>query len=101
MGGNSDLYQRGISKQLLGINIAKRKPMSVTLQELIKADLIVVVANDMPKIIFNYQNVNLEKKLVIWGIKDEQKRNQNNIKSIVLQIKEKIEELNKKLEKRK
>lgn len=93
MGGNSDSDQQGIAKKLLGINIAKRKPMPLTLQELIKADKIIVVANDVPEIIFNYQNAPLQKKLVIWKIKDEQKRNKNNIKNIALQIKDKVEEL--------
>lgn len=95
MGGNSDSIQRGIAKKILGVNIAKRKPMPLQLQELIKADLIVVVANDVPKIIFNYSLINLMKKVVIWEIKDEQKRNKNNIKNIVLQIKTKVEELNR------
>jgi len=95
MGGNSDPVQRKVAKEILGINIAKRKPMPITLPELIKADKIVVVANDIPEIIFNYQNINLMKKVVIWKIKDEQKRNQNNIKSIVLQIKARVEELGK------
>ena len=101
MGGNSDADQRGIAKNLLGVNIAKRKPMPVNLQELIKADLIVVVADDISKIIFNYQNVPLQKKIVIWNIRDEQKRNKENIKKIALLIKEKVEELNIKLEKKK
>jgi protein-tyrosine-phosphatase len=101
MGGDSDNEQRRISKKFLDINIAKRKPMPLTLQELIKADKIIVVANDIPKIIFNYQNVNLTKKLVIWKIRDEQKKNAKNIKKIVLKIKKKIDKLNKKLEKKK
>lgn len=99
MGGNSDNKERRIAKQILGVNIAKRKPLSLTLQELIKADKIIIVANDIPEIIFDYQLVNLKKKLVIWKIKDEQKRNKNNIKNIVLQIKVKVEEFGVLLEK--
>jgi len=95
MGGNSDKEQRQISAKLLGINIAKRKPLPITLPELIEADLIIVVANDIPKRIFDYHNVNLQKKLIIWKIKDEQKRNKRNINNIVLKIKERIENLNR------
>jgi len=101
MGGNSDAEQREIAKKILGINITKRKPMPIKLQELIKADLIVVVADDIPEILFNYQIVSLQKKLVMWKIKDEQKRNKENINKITLLIKNKVDKLNKELEKRK
>jgi len=101
MGGNSDNKQRQISKQLLGINIAKRKPIPLTLQNLIESDLIVVVANDIPMIIFNYQLKSIKDKVIIWKIKDEQKMNTKNIKRIILEIKRKIEDLNIKLEARK
>jgi protein-tyrosine-phosphatase len=101
MGGNSDADQRKIAREILEVNIAKRKPLPVTLQELIKADLIIVVASDIPKIMFDYSVINLTKKVIIWNIKDEQKRNKANIKKITLLIKDKVEELNGKLEKRK
>ena len=97
MGGDSDADQRAISKKFLGINIAKRKPLPLKLQELLEADKIVVVANDVPRIIFNYAPVPLQKKVVIWKIKDEQKRNKRNIKRIVFAIKRKVEEWNRKL----
>ncbi|VVB82126.1 Low molecular weight phosphotyrosine protein phosphatase [uncultured archaeon] len=97
MGGNSDKEQQDISKKLLGINIAKRKPLSLTIKDLKEADLIVVVANDIPKIIFNYRSKSLFKKIVIWKIKDEQMQNKKNIKNIILSIKRKVEQLNQKL----
>ena len=97
MGGESDKEQRQISAKLLGINIAKRKPLPITLPELIEADLIIIVANDIPKKVFDYNNVNLQKKLIIWKIKDEQKRNKRNINNIVLKIKERVENLNETL----
>jgi protein-tyrosine-phosphatase len=100
MGGGSDKEQRQISNKLLGINIAKRKPLPITLPELIETDLIIVVANDIPKKMFDYHNVNLQKKLVIWKIKDEQKRNKRNINNIVLKIKRRVDKLNKKLTKK-
>ncbi len=101
MGGNSDNEQREISNKLLGINIAKRKPLPIKISELKEADLIIVVANDIPKIMFNYSLAPLYKKLIIWKIKDEQKRNKRNINKIVLSIKERVENLNETLEKRK
>jgi protein-tyrosine-phosphatase len=95
MSEGSDREQRIIAKKLLGINIAKRKPLSLRLHELIEADKIIVVANDVPKVIFNYALVNLQKKIIVWSIKDEQRRNKRNIKRIVLEIKRRVEELNK------
>ena len=97
MGENSDWVQRNIAKSLLGINIAKRKPLPLTFQSMRDADLIVVAANDIPKIIFNYPLPSIQKKLIIWKIKDEQARNKKNITRIVLKIKKKVDELNKKL----
>jgi protein-tyrosine-phosphatase len=100
MGGKPDKEAVEIPKELLGINIIKRKPLPVKIQELVEADLIVVVANDIPKRIFDYQLINLKKKLVIWKIKDEQKRNKKNIKKITLTIKKRIDKLNQKLNKK-
>ena len=68
MGGRPDKEAVEIPKELLGINIIKRKPLPITLPELIEADLIIVVANDIPKRIFDYQSINLQKKLIIWKI---------------------------------
>lgn len=100
MGGKPNKEAVEIPKELLGITINKRKSLPLNLQELIEADLIVIVANDVPKKIFDYQLVPLQKKLIIWKIKDEQKRNKRNIKKIVFSIKRKVDELNKKLEKK-
>jgi protein-tyrosine-phosphatase len=97
MGGNADKEQKFLAKQLLEIDIGKRNPLPVKLQELIDYDLIIVVANDIPKLMFDYQLVNLEKKLIIWRIKDEQKKNTRNIKRTILEIKRKVDDLNKKL----
>jgi protein-tyrosine-phosphatase len=97
MGGNADGEQRKLAKQILGINIGKRKPVSLSLDDLTDADLIVVVADDVPKIIFNYQLEPIIKKIVMWEIKDEQKMNKKNIKKIIFMIKEKVDELNKEL----
>lgn len=97
MGGNSDKEQRRISNKLLRINIAKRKPLPIKIKELIDSDLIIVVANDIPKIMFNYSLVPLYKKLIIWRIKDEQMKNKKNINKIILEIKRKVDKLNRRL----
>jgi protein-tyrosine-phosphatase len=96
-GGSPDKEQIELSKKILGINIIKRKPLPLTIQNLKEADLIVVVANDIPKIIFNYRSRRLFKKVIIWKIKDEQMRNKDNIKKIILLIKKKIEKLNRRM----
>jgi len=101
MGGEGDKEQKDIPKKLLGVDITKRKPMPLTLQELIKSNLIVVAANDIPKIIFDYQLMPIKSKVRIWNIKDEQKRSTRNIKAIVLIIKTKVDNLVNELEKRK
>ncbi len=100
MGGDSDREQRKISKELLGINIAKRKPLPLKLQELAEADKIIIVANDVPKIVFDYKKGLFYRKVVIWKIRDEQMRNKKNIKRIVLSIKKRVEELNNQLERK-
>ena len=86
-----------ISKKILGININKRKPKELTIEDLISSDLIIVSADDIPKIIFNYKGLK-NKKIIFWKIKDEQEENQKNIKQIILLIKRKVDELNKKLQ---
>ena len=47
----------------------------------------------IPKVIFNYWNAPIMKKVVIWRIKDEQKMNKKNIRKIVLAIKRKVDRL--------
>jgi len=98
MGGEGDKEQKDIPKKMIGADITKRKPMALTLQDLKKSDLIVVVADDIPKIIFNYQLIPIKNKVRIWNIKDEQKRNTRNIKGIVLIIKSKVDNLVNELE---
>ena len=100
MGGNSDSAQREVSKNLLKINISKRGPKPLTIPEMLAADLIIVVANDIPKVIFNYQRISVKRKAIIWKVPDEQRMNMKKIKNTILLIKEKVDELNKKLEKK-
>ena len=99
MGGHSDKEQREIPKKLLGINIDNRKPIPLNIRDLKNSDMIIVVANDIPRRIFDYQKMYIQNKVFIWKIKDEQKQNKNNIKSIVLKIKKRVDRLNRKLRK--
>lgn len=98
MGGDSDKEQRNISKKILGIDIAKRKSLPVTIKDLKEADLVIVVADDIPKIIFNYRFGIFYRKILIWKIRDEQMQDRKNIKRIVLAIKKKADKLNRRLE---
>jgi len=75
----------------------KGKPKPVNLKELLKADLIILIADDVPKIMFNYWLAPLEKKIIVWKIKDEQRKNMRNIEKIVNRIKKNIEKLVKDL----
>jgi protein-tyrosine-phosphatase len=99
--GNADSEQVELAKNLLGINITKRNPISIKLKDLKESDLIIVVADDVPKMMFNYKRDSLIKKIIFWGIKDEQYKNERNIKNIIFQIKERVENLNETLEERK
>jgi protein-tyrosine-phosphatase len=99
-GSNSDAEQQKLAKDILRIDITKRKSLPVTKKELIDADLIIVVANDIPKIMFNYKSGVLFRKVKIWKIKDEQFRRKGNIKRTILAIKRKVDKLNRKLERK-
>ncbi len=98
-GEESDGIQRRTVKSLLGVSISKRKPIGVNIEDLKNSDLIVVVADDVPKIMFNYPYVVLNKKMIFWNIKDEQYGKKENIKKIILEIKRKVDALNKQLNK--
>ncbi len=100
IGGDSDQLQKDIAKDILDADISKRSPFPLNVNDLKESDLIIVVADDIPKIIFNYQLLPIREKVVIWKIKDEQKGNKENIKKIVLTIKKRVDELNKKLERK-
>ena len=101
MGQDSDTVQRRISKSILGVDISKRNPLPLTYQDMINNNLIIVVADDVPRIVFNSPLPSMQKKIVMWKIKDEQAMNEKNIRDIVLKIKRKVDDLLKKLEKTK
>ena len=97
MNASSDSVQKRIAKKFNGNILGEPKP--IKLNEIIEADLIIVVANDVPKIMFNYALKPISKKVVVWRIKDEQNKNEKNIIKIVKKIQKKVERLIKKLEK--
>ena len=96
MGTQADKAQKKIAKQM---DVEIKGPSNpVNLPELKKADLIIVVAKDVPRQMFDYWKIPLKKKLLKWRIKDEQMENTKNIKNIVKLIKKKVDKLTKKLE---
>lgn len=100
MDGKADSEQVKLAKNILGINISKRNPLPIRLQDLLGANLIIVVANDIPQIMFNYKPLSLKNKIIFWKVKDEQMRNKKNIKKIIFTIKRKVDKLNRKLGKK-
>jgi protein-tyrosine-phosphatase len=88
MGGKADKIQKKVAKKF-GVEL-KGNSKPVNLKELIEADKIIVVANDIPKIMFNYWLKPIQKKVIIWKIKDEQKMNKKNIEKIIKKIKDNI-----------
>jgi protein-tyrosine-phosphatase len=97
MGGHSDKEQRGIPKQLLGIDIDNRTPIPLKLHDLESSDKIIVVANDIPRRIFDYQKMYIQDKVFIWKIRDEQLQNKKNIKRTTLEIKKRVDKLVRRL----
>lgn len=91
MGGKPDKTQIKFAKKF-GAEI-KGKQNPVSLKDLKDAYKIIVVANDIPKIMFNYQLVDFNKKMEIWGVKDEQKQNPKNAEKIVKKIIKKVKNL--------
>ncbi len=98
-GGPADIEQIEMAKEMLGININKRPALQLTMEDLRTSDLIINVADDIPKIIFNLNDGIFYKKLVFWNIKDEHFKNKKNIKKIILKIQRKVEKLDKQLSK--
>jgi len=95
-GGSADKVQREIAKKLLDVDI-RGKITYLSLDLLRKQDLVVIVAKDVPKIMFNNSYGYGKTKFVYWGIKDEQLLNKKNVKVIVKKIKKRVERLIKNL----
>tara|TARA_Y100000310_G_C20597578_1_gene771297 strand:- start:866 stop:1255 length:390 start_codon:yes stop_codon:yes gene_type:complete len=67
-----------------GAKIRSKKSVPVTRKEIIQADKIIIVANDVPKSIF--ENKNTE----IWKIRDTSQVNLDDIRKIVREIENKV-----------
>jgi len=82
-----------------GIKISlKRKPRPITTKLLRWQDLIIVVANDIPEILF--ENVSSVKKIIFWKIRDTTLFNEEEIRKIIKEIMKKCDELNEELKRR-
>ena len=75
----------------------KARSVSISVRTLLEADKIIVVANDVPKILFDSKK--WKNKVEIWKIPDEDADNKRNINKIVGSIMKKVDNLVKKLEK--
>lgn len=92
----ADKTQRVVAKKLLGVEI-RGASKRLSLKLLRAQDLVVVVAKDVPKIMFNHSEGYGKTKFVYWGVKDEQLQNRKAVEKIVEKIKKKVENLVKEL----
>jgi len=74
--------------------IIKGKPRTISTDLLKKQDLIIIVANDVPKSIFNKKYF---KKIKIWKIPDSYIVNKKKIEKIIKKIIKKVDKLNRRL----
>ena len=86
-------FQKKIAKKL-GIKI-KGKPKGISTNLLKWQDVIVIVANDVPKELFK-DNKKYGQGLLIWDIPDAKEDNENGVKRIIESIKKKVEQLARK-----
>ncbi len=96
-GGGADQTQRAVAKRLLGVDISG-KMRHLSLKLIREQDLVVVVAKDVPRVMFNHSEGYGKTKFIYWGVKDEQLQNRRNVEKIVRKIKKRVEKLVKKLE---
>jgi protein-tyrosine-phosphatase len=88
----ADKTQKAVAKKLLGVEITNSMKQ-VSLELLKEQDLVVVVAKDVPKIMFDHSHGYGKTKFVYWGIKDEQLENRKAVEKIVKKIKKRVEKL--------
>ena len=85
------------SIKAIGYNVAG-KPKPLNYHEMQKQDLIVIVADDVPKKLFaNYKRDG--KKIIVWKIKDTSQSDGKSVQKIARQIEKKVKLLIEKLEK--
>ena len=77
-----------------GIKFISR-PKGLTLKMLLKQDLIIIVADDVPKSLFD--NKNIVKKVVQWKIPDVLDNNKKKSHETIQKIKKNVEKLAKEL----
>jgi protein-tyrosine-phosphatase len=76
-----------------------RTPKGISEEDLKWQDVIIIVANNVPKSIFATKRE--VKKLIIWNIRDTSQDNKKEIRRIVIGIMKKVNNLNKQLENKK
>jgi len=84
----------------LGININK-KPKGISSKLLSKQELIIIVANDVPKKIFKFANKGYITKTIVWKIAEVKGKDRTNInkKKIIREIMKRVDNLNRRLQK--
>jgi len=90
-----DSQQVRISKTQ-GLKI-EGEPQGISIDLLKKTDIVVIVADDVPKSVFKFKGKYLQ-EVIVWKIKDENYGNEKNIKIIGKQIIKKVDKLIKELE---
>ncbi|MFH1608314.1 MAG: hypothetical protein ABIA78_04240 [archaeon] len=75
--------------------VLRAKSVSVSVRSLLWADRIIIVADDVPKILFNSKK--WKNKVEVWKVPDEDADNERNINRIVKSIKIEINKLVKEL----
>lgn len=94
-----DKDQVRIAKNDFGINI-NGKPRAMSMNLLKKQDMIIVIADDVPRNIFNYKWY--KDRIFSWKIRDNNDNSTDKeIRKTIMQIIKKIDDLNNKLEKAK
>lgn len=91
--------QIDIAKELYDINISYNAK-SLSIAQLKEQDIVIVVAADVPKGVFNNPVYELDGKVEFWGIEDCDDLftpTKDNIKAIITTVVTKVEELNKRL----
>lgn len=79
----------------LGVDILG-EPKSINEEELLKKDLVIVVANDVPREIFNLRREPVP-KIIVWKVKDGYSVSPEKIPRIIKKIMKKVDKLVRKL----
>lgn len=87
-----DKKEVAIAKEL-GI-ILKGKPEPITTEKLIWQDVVIIVADNVPKKIFKFNRKKFGKKVIVWRIPDiKNGENGQRIREIIQMIKKKVDGL--------